>query len=391
VSQPNYPLATSTWDAREIEAMNEVMREGQFTMGPRVAEFERQFAEYLGVPYCVMTSSGSTANLIMTAALFFRSKGSLARGDEVIVPAVSWATTYYPLHQYGLRLKFVDVDRETLNYDLDALKSAVTDRTRLLVAVNLLGNPNDFSVLQELVDRHQITLIEDNCEALGAQYGGRAAGTFGLMGSFSFFYSHHITTMEGGAVCTADEELYHILLSLRAHGWTRELPDPNWVTGGKSADPFDETFRFVLPGYNVRPLELSGAVGIEQLGKLNMIVEGRRRNAEVFRQHFGSSQTFAIQKELGLSSWFGFSLVLRAESPVDRASVLRALQDAGIEYRPIVAGDFTQNPVLRWIDHEVHGDLPNASSIHARGFFVGNQHRDLTSELTLLSEALSPF
>ena len=247
-----YPLATATWNQDEYAAMQRVIESGMFSMGKQVQLFEQRFAEYIGSRYCVMVNSGSSANLLMVAALFYTQNPSLKleRGDEVIVPAVSWSTTYYPLHQYGLKLRFVDVDLETLNYDLAQLEGAITDKTRAIMAVNLLGNPNDFNRIQQMISGKNIVLIEDNCESMGAEFEGKKAGTMGVMGSFSSFFSHHISTMEGGMIVTDDEELFHILLSLRAHGWTRNLPKFNHVCGEKSDDPFKESFRFVLPGYN---------------------------------------------------------------------------------------------------------------------------------------------
>ncbi len=303
-----FPLASSTWGEEEKNVMLRVIESGMFTMGAEVAAFEEQFAQYIGSRYCVMVNSGSSANLLMTAALFYRKENPLQRGDEVIVPAVSWSTTYFPLYQYGLKLKFVDIDLETLNYDLDQLEEAVTQKTRLIMAVNLLGNPNDFNLIKAIIGEKNILLIEDNCEAMGASYDGRKTGTFGVMGSFSTFFSHHISTMEGGMVVTGDEELYHILLSLRAHGWTRNLPSHNMVCGEKSDDPFEESFRFVLPGYNVRPLELEGTIGIEQLKKLPRFIEQRRENARYFKEVMKDHPDLVIQKEIGESSWFGFSL-----------------------------------------------------------------------------------
>ncbi len=241
-------------------------------MGAEVAAFEQEFAAFTGSQHAVMVNSGSSANLLMVAASTFRRRGRrLQRGDEVLVPAVSWATTYFPLSQHGLVLRFVDIDPQTLNFDLAALEAAVTPRTAAVMAVNLLGNPNDFAVLQALARRHDLVLLEDNCESLGASFEGRQAGTFGLAGSFSFFFSHHMSTMEGGMVVTDDQELYELMLSLRAHGWTRNLPTENLVTGRKSDDPFVESFRFVLPGYNLRPLEMEAAVGREQLAQAALL------------------------------------------------------------------------------------------------------------------------
>ena len=283
-----YPLATSTWDEEEVEQMNRVIASGRFTMGAEVETFERDFAAFMGSKFALMVNSGSSANLLMIAALFFSKDPNLMlnRGDEVIVPAVSWATTYAPLQQYGLKVKFVDVDVETLNFDMEQLSDAITDNTRLIFAVNLLGNPNDFTPLLQLTAGKSIVLLEDNCEALGASYGSAFTGTFGVMGSFSTFFSHHISTMEGGVITTNNEELYHILLSLRAHGWTRNLPEKNQVSGIKEKDSFSESFKFVLPGYNLRPLELSGAIGQSQI-KIPDIIKGRRANAALFQQLSG--------------------------------------------------------------------------------------------------------
>jgi CDP-6-deoxy-D-xylo-4-hexulose-3-dehydrase len=280
-----FPLATASWGQEEQNAMQRVIASGMFTMGANVQTFERDFAAYIGSRFCVMVNSGSSANLLMVAALFYTQnpKLKLKRGDEIIVPAVSWSTTYYPLYQYGLKIKFVDIDLETLNYDLDQLAEAVTDKTRAIMAVNLLGNPNDFDRISQIIGGRDIVLMEDNCESLGAKYNGKMAGTFGVMGSFSTFFSHHISTMEGGMIVTDDEELYQILLSLRAHGWTRDLPKHNLVCSEKSDDPFEESFRFVLPGFNVRPLEMEGAIGIEQVKRLPKLIEERRKNGKLLQ------------------------------------------------------------------------------------------------------------
>lgn len=381
-----YELATCTWGDEELAAIREVVESGNFTMGGKVAEFERRFADYLGARHCVMVNSGSSANLLMTAALFFRKERRLERGDEVLVPAVSWATTYTPLAQYGLRLRFVDIDLNTLNFDLNALERALSPRTRAVLAVNLLGNSNDYGRISQMLAGRGIDLLEDNCESLGGEWEGRKLGTIGVMGTFSCYFSHHISTMEGGVVATDDDELYHILLSLRSHGWTRHLPDDNLVCA-KGSDPFEESFRFVLPGYNVRPVEMSGAVGIRQLEKLPHFVETRRRNADRFLARFGGDPRFIVQRELGRSSWFGFSLVLRDES-ADRGKIVAKLRDAGIETRPVVAGNFARKEVVKWFDCEVPAELPNADIVDARGFFVGNNPEDLSPQIDYLKEVL---
>lgn len=385
---PSYPLATATWDDAEYQAIQRVVESGMFTMGAHVQEFEKQFAVYTGSRFCVMVNSGSSANLLMVAALRFRKKNSLQAGDEIIVPAVSWSTTYHPLQQYGLKLKFVDIDRDTLNYDISALGEAVTESTRAIMVVNLLGNPNNFDSINRIINGRNIVVIEDNCESLGARFNDRQAGTFGVMGSYSAFFSHHISTMEGGMVVTDDEELYHIMLSVRAHGWTRNLPKYNKLTGTKSDDAFVESFKFVLPGYNLRPLEISGAIGIEQVRKLPGLVSERRRNASKFQALMSGYPQLRIQKEIGESSWFGFSMIVEPDAPFTRADLVRIFAEHNIDVRPIVAGNFAKNEVLRWFDYKIHGTLKNAEDVDANGLFIGNHHYPLDQQFDLLRKAL---
>ncbi|GAB5459471.1 MAG: DegT/DnrJ/EryC1/StrS aminotransferase family protein [Henriciella sp.] len=382
-----FPLATSSWDEAEINALHRVIASDRYSMGAEVSAFEQSFKDYFGARFAVMVNSGSSANLLMTAALFFTKNSDLKleKGDEIIVPAVSWSTTYYPLAQYGLKLKFVDIDLETLNYDLDALRSAVSDKTRALMVVNLLGNPNDFDEIHKIIAGRGIVMIEDNCESMGATYNGKQAGTFGVLGSFSSFFSHHISTMEGGMVLTDDEELYHIMLSLRAHGWTRNLPKNNHVTGTKSDNSFEESFRFVLPGYNLRPLEMSGALGLEQLKKLPDLIEGRRVNGKLAQKLLSDHPLFMIQKEVGNSSWFGLSLVLRRDQGMNRDQFVAKLTEAGFECRPIVTGNFAKNEVLKYFDYEIHAELSNAEHIDTHGLFIGNHHFPITEALETLS------
>tara|TARA_R110001583_G_scaffold125058_2_gene276535 strand:- start:8966 stop:10147 length:1182 start_codon:yes stop_codon:yes gene_type:complete len=387
----NYALASSTWDENEYSAIQRVIDSDMFTMGKEVAQYEKDFADFFGSKYALMVSSGSTANLLMIASLFFTKNESLKlkRGDEVIVPAVSWSTTYFPLQQYGLKVKFVDIDRQTLNMDLDKLEEAITDNTRAILSVNLLGNPNDFTRMNEIIADRNIFILEDNCESMGATIDGKQAGTFGVMGTYSSFFSHHIATMEGGCIVTDDEELYHILLCIRAHGWTRNLPKFNKVSGEKSDDAFEESFKFMLPGYNVRPLEMSGALGIEQLKKLPSFIETRRKNAKLFQSLFTNHPYIDIQQEIGESSWFGFSLILNENSPYSRSELVKLLTKNGIECRPIVTGNFLKNKeVLEYFDYEVSGTLKAAEYLDNNGLFVGNHQNDIENEIQLLAKLL---
>ena len=380
-----FPLSFDSWDNQERLAINKVVEDGFFTMGKKVKQFEKDFSIYIGSRFSVMVNSGSSANLLMIASLFYlqEDKRKLKRGDEVIVPAVSWSTSYYPLYQYGLKLKFVDIDLETLNYDLKKLKEAVSNKTKMILAVNLLGNPNDFKEIKKIIGRKNIILVEDNCESLGAEYENKKTGSIGILGTFSFFFSHHISTMEGGMIVTNNEELYHILLCLRAHGWTRNLPEENHVAL-KSNDEFKESFNFVLPGYNLRPLEMSGAIGIIQLKKFPDFLIQRKKNAKMFIEKMQKYDYIYTQKEIGLSSWFGFSIVLKPGFNTKREQIIKILNKKGFECRPIVAGNFANNKVVDFFDKELHDELKNANWIDKNGLFIGNHHLNMKEAIETL-------
>lgn len=385
----NYALASSSWDEKEYAAIEDVLKSGKFSMGEKTKEFENSFSNYIGSRYSLMVNSGSSANLLAVAALFYKKNNPLKRGDEVIVPSVSWSTSYYPLLQYGLRLKFVDIDINTLNYDLNALGRAISKETKLILIVNLLGNPNDFDIIKKIIRNKKIYLIEDNCESLGAKYENKFAGTFGVIGTFSSYFSHHISTMEGGVVVTDDEELHQIVTSLRAHGWTRDLPQKNQIKD-KETDDFYELFNFVLPGYNLRPLEISSAIGIEQIKKLPSIIKKRRNNAKEFIRLFKDDERYIIQSEIGQSSWFGFSLLINPnfKTNINRKELIKKLSANKIECRPIVAGNFVRNEVIKYFDYTISGDLRNADYIHDHGLFIGNHHFDISKNLELLKTIL---
>jgi CDP-6-deoxy-D-xylo-4-hexulose-3-dehydrase len=375
-----YSLASSTWDSKELEVANNLLSSGNLTMGPQVAEFENQFANYIGTKYAVMFNSGSSANLGMIAGLKYVKDSILLDGDHIIVPAVSWSTTYYPVNQLGFVLDFVDIDLETLNIDPEKVKNAIKPRTKAIFAVNLLGNPAALLELKKIANENNLILIEDNCESLGAQINNQKTGSFGVAGSHSFFFSHHICTMEGGMVTTNSLELAETMISLRAHGWTRGLPDQNSVFN-KSNDPWEDLFRFVLPGFNLRPLEISGAIGQIQLDKFPKFLDNRRKNAKKFMELFSNSNSYQIQKEHGDSSWFGFSIILKGKLKGRRSEILNLLKENKIDTRPIVAGNFTVNPVMKHLKYETLPELPNANLIQNDGFFIGNHHFDVTLEL----------
>ncbi len=383
-----YELAAPTWGQEEAAAAKRVIDSGFFTMGAEVKAFEEEFAAYHGVKHGIMVNSGSSANLIAVAALAYKADRPLQRGDEVIVPVISWATTYHPLQQYGLKLRFVDVDLQTLNIDVTQLEQALTPKTKAIVAVSILGNPAAMDVLRAFADKHGLYLLEDNCESMDAELNGKKCGTFGHLNTFSFFFSHHISTMEGGIILTDDTELAHLCRSLRAHGWTRDLPHDSPVFQKKGND-FFEAYRFVLPGYNVRPLEIEAAIGREQIKKLPGFTAQRRKNLALFQKLFGSDDRFIIQRENGKSSAFSFTIILNPAKQIDRNAVFAALRDADIGYRIITGGNFLRHDVIKYYDYDVVGGaVPNADIAHDHGFFVGNHPFDLTAQITRLREVL---
>lgn len=383
-----YDIAADSWGPEERAAIEEVMASGRFTMGPKVAAFEAAFADYFGRKYAVMTNSGSSANLVAVASFCYRKEDPLQRGDEVIVPAIAWSTTYHPLQQYGLKLRFVDVERDTLNIDVAQLDAALTPATKAIVAVSILGNPAALDEIREFADRHNLIVLEDNCESMDAELNGRKTGTFGDIGTFSMFFSHHISTIEGGMVTTDDPELRDLARSIRAHGWTRDLA-PGSDLFEPSDDDFYEAYRFILPGYNVRPQEINAAIGLVQLDKLPAMTATRRANLAHFQEKFAGDERFILQRENGVSSSFCFTLILDPACDPDRKKVMTALSDAEISFRIITGGCFLRHDVIKHFDYSVvGGGTPNGDLAHDCGFFVGNHPHDLRPEIDRLHAVL---
>jgi len=384
-----YSLAHDTWDQREVDALQRVIASGRYTMGPEVKTFEEQFARYVGSKHAIMTNSGSSANLVAVTSIVQNPKYDLNPGDEVIVPAVSWSTTFFPVHQNGLVLKFVDIDRETLNLDYKLIKESITDDTKAIFAVNLLGNSCDLQILKNICDEHGLVLIEDNCESFGATHDEKYCGTWGAAGTFSFFFSHHLQTMEGGMVVTDDDDLADYMRSIRAHGWVRDLTPENSLYE-HTGNSFEDSFRFVLPGYCVRPLEMSGAVGQVQLFKANDMIQQRITNAMAYHELFDDYEPVQTQKPTlpGIHSYFGFSFILQGPLAGRREEVILELKKNNIECRPIVAGNFMRNPVIKRLNYVKEDSYPVADEVHDNGFFLGNDNRMLADNLCEVHEIL---
>jgi len=383
-----WELAADTWADEERAAINRVLDSGRYTIGPEIAAFEKAFAAYHGKRHAVMVNSGSSANLVAVASLFHKKDRPLQPGDEVIVPAISWATTYHPFQQYGLKLRFVDVELDTLNIDTTQLQAALTPKTKAIVAVSILGNPAALDIMRAFADAHDLTMLEDNCESLDAELNGQKTGTFGDIGTFSFFFSHHISTGEGGMLITDDAELDALARAVRAHGWIRDIPD-GLDLFEEGEDSFAEAYRFVIPGYNLRPQEFNGAAGLEQLKKLPAMTERRRANLALFQDAFGDDERFMIQRENGKSSSFCFPIIVKPDCGLERADVFGPLEEADIGFRMITGGNFPRHDAIQYFDYDIVGDLANADIAHDRGFFVGNHPFDLSQQIARLRDVFN--
>jgi CDP-4-dehydro-6-deoxyglucose reductase, E1 len=392
----NWSLASTSWSSDEYEAMQEVIQSGFFSMGAKTQEFEEDFAKWAGRKFAVMVNSGSSANLIAASALrYIRDADAIPdfKGllGEVIVPAVSWSTTFFPFFQNRYKLVFVDVNPETFNIDVEAIEAAITSRTVGICGVNLLGLSANWSEIKRIASENGLWTLEDNCEAMGSSSSDGNSGTFGDLSTFSFFYSHHICTMEGGMIVCDDENLYVAMRSLRAHGWAREVPIEDKFLGVERSNKWNENFRFYLPGFNVRPLELSAAIGVKQLEKFEDILRVRRANAELLSTTLNKLDTnWRLQSSDIGSSWFTFGFVNTHPEfgQFFRNKLVEVFAASGVQSRPIVAGDFTKNPVFSWLDADIPFDLPGAKLINDCGLMIGNHHYDLTEQILSLPDLL---
>lgn len=369
-------LNAPSYGSEEVLEALESLLSTWVTMGEKVAEFEDGFAEYLNAAGGMMVNSGSSANLVALKALRTQRGGAtITPGDEVIVPACTWSTSVAPIIDVGATPVLVDSDPETFALDANAVAEAITDDTAAIMAVHLLGNPAEMDALTELCEDHDIALIEDCCEAHGAAFDGQKVGTFGEYGTFSFFFSHHISTMEGGMVVSQNAERIEAAKPIRAHGWIRELDDREAVAADYG--DIDERFLFVESGMNVRPTDVQGAFGIHQLDRLEPFIEIRRENAERLSSElsrYSDVLDFQHEQRDGRHTWYGYPLVVGSDAPFSREEITDHFEANGIETRPIMGGNLAEQPAFEHLRDRA-GPLPVADGLHERGFFFGNHHR----------------
>lgn len=373
---PAVRLHEPSFGAAEISAMVEQSLSTMVTMGKQVRAFEEQAAKHFGAGYCNMNNSGSSANLLAVAALCNPAwKNPMKPGDEVIVPALSWATTVWPLIQHQLVPVFVDCDRATYNFDMNKLEAAITPKTRAIMLVHVYGNPCDMDAIMALAKKHTLYVIEDTCESMGATYKGKHVGSIGDVGTMSLYFSHHITTFEGGLTFTNNFEMAELLRVLRAHGWSREADEKDRYI--KEYPDIDPRFIFINIGYNLRPTEVQAAMGMQQLPKLPAFVQNRRSARNRYLQSlakYGEFFEFQQEQEGAHASWFGFGMAVKESAPFDVKAITAFLNRKNIETRPIIAGNMARHPALKMFTHRASGALANCDAIMKRGFAVGCHH-----------------
>lgn len=387
------PLTVPTYSSEEVEEALDSLLSTWVSMGKKVSRFEEMFAEYLGSKHAVMVNSGSSANLLALSVLTnTKLPDAMKPGDEIITPAVTWATTVYPIANVGCVPVLVDVDLETFNVLPDQMERAITPKTRALMPVHLLGNPCEIGRIEKTAQEHDFFLMEDACESTGAEFQNRKVGTLGDMGTFSFYMSHHISTIEGGMIVTDNDDYYEYLKAMRAFGWVRDLKNKEEFS--KSNPGVDPRFLFVTHGYNFRPTEIQGGFGIHQINKLDRFIMLRRQNAQYWNRKLKSFEdVLVIPKEQANTRhvYFGYPLTIRDEAPFDREQLVTFLESKGIETRPIMAGNIEEQPVMSQVRHRIFGDLKNSKLVMRRSFFFGNHNGIGPHEREFIASCLVDF
>ncbi len=383
-----FPLVDSSYDNKEILSAISTLLSGQLTMGRQVKEFEKEFSNYLNVSHSIMTNSGSSANLLVFSALTNpMRKKHLKAGAKVAIPSICWPTSLWPIVQTGLIPVLVDVDTDTLNMSIDSLRLTLEKHDiEAIMMVHVLGNSTDVGELLKLVRKHDIILIEDTCESLGAKYKNDYLGTIGDFGTFSFYFSHHMTTIEGGMIIAKSQQDTDLLKCLRAHGWTRELSNRYEVESRYHY--IDPRFLFVNTGYNLRPMEIQASFGLEQIKRLEEMNKSRRDNFHNLQNAFlahalWNNQLFFPKTLKDITPcWFGFPFLLNPDLNIDRKALTTRLLTLGIDTRPIVSGNIALQPAVRLFNVDLSmGPFTGAQSVHERGIFIGCHSKPLGQEL----------
>tara|TARA_B100000029_G_scaffold7846_1_gene8264 strand:+ start:8915 stop:10192 length:1278 start_codon:yes stop_codon:yes gene_type:complete len=388
------PIAVPAFSWEEVYEALDSMLEIKTTMSKKVKMFEKLFAKYIGVKHALMVNSGSSANLLALSILSnpFLGKKQIKDQHEIITPAVTWSTTVFPILNIHAKPVFVDIDSKTFNIDPKKIEKAITKKTRAIMVVHLLGNPCNMRIIKKIAKKHNLFLIEDCCEALGAQFEGKKVGGFGDLATFSFFASHHITTMEGGMLVTNNDQLFEIAKSLRTHGWSRDLKNKKQIEDKNLK--IDSRFLFPNVGYNLRPTELQGAFGIHQIKKLDKFLKIREKNAKFWKKtlsKYSRYMTFLEDELRSYNSNMLFAIKINKNKFFTKNQLVKFLERKGIDTRPVMAGNFVEQPVIKIIPHKISGNLKNSSEIMKNAFLIGNHQNIGDMERKYISKTIIEF
>jgi CDP-6-deoxy-D-xylo-4-hexulose-3-dehydrase len=368
-------LVKDTIDFSDISNLIEWLKTNpRLTKGDLTVEFEKKWSEWLGVKYSVFVNSGSSANLAGIYSLILSQR---MKNNKIVVPAVSWVTTVTPTIQLGLEPIMCDCDKDNLGLDIDHLKQIIEEENpSAIILVHVLGYPNHMNEIIELCKENDILLIEDTCESIGSSYEGKKLGTFGDLSTFSFYFGHHMSTIEGGMISTNDEDLYHILLSIRSHGWDRDLPikKQEELRQKYQVNNFRALYTFYYPGFNLRSTDLQAFIGLNQLEKIDMIVENRNKNFLRYKHEIKNDFWIISEPENSLVSNFSYPIITKN---IER--LVKALTDNGIECRPLICGSINEHPF--WYERYGHKVLPNSKVVHEYGLYLPNNHQMTDEEL----------
>ena len=372
-----YNLLSNAFDKKDIDEGIKVLNSQQITIGKITKKFENFFAKKIGSKYALMTNSGSSANLMALSALTSPlSKKKIPTKGEVLLPAVCWSTSLWPIIQNNLKPIFVDVELDTFNIDLDQLEKKISKNTVAIMLVHVLGISTNMKKLKKIIRKHKIELIEDTCESLGAKFDNKNLGTFGRFGTYSFYYSHQITSGEGGMITCDSIEDYNILKSIRSHGWSRDTIFHSKFS--KKYPQIDNNFLFIGPGYNLRPTEIQGAIAFNQFKKLDKFIKLRKKNRsliiDALKKHkLWNNQFDFVKIEKNIDpSWFGLPFLINKDLMVNKSKFLKYLTINGIENRPIISGNFLNQPAAKFYNFKYNpNDFINSNEIEKRGFFIG--------------------
>lgn len=348
------------------ELVDFIRTTSRFTQFVKVRAFEEAWSAWQGCRYSVFVNSGSSANLVMVNAM--KQMRGWQDGDEILVPAVTWVTNVTPVMQCGLRPVFVDVNLDDFSFDYDALARSVGPRTRAIFVTHLIGFPADMPRVQEVARARGLTVLEDCCESHGAHLGGVKVGNHGSCSSFSFYWGHHMTTVEGGMVCTDSEELYHLALLKRSHGLARELPVRLHAELGRANPDVDFNFLFLTDGFNVRNTEFSAVLGLTQLAKLDAYIEKRNDNHRRFLEILAPYRGHLLLPDKPGVSSFCLPFLFRERTRMER--FLEVLRARRIEYRPVIGGNLLRQPPFSPFGRPA--DFPGAEFLHTNACYIGN-------------------